>query len=604
VAKPEIARERNIRLETDRRDYVPGESVRVVIMSDRAAGGTLAVTDGAGRVYVEGRLDLVCEVAADFTFTVVGALGGHLVRYTADDEGFVHTAAIDVDARTRLECDDAQLSELVGLVRSFLGNDISEFDVDGSHVRGYRSPDTTPVWLRDHAHQMKGAKYFERQIRSAVDWFIESQLPDGSVYDYIRFNGDRHRCPIEADCEYLLVEAAATAWQATGDDGWLRRILPALEKALVYSMTDPFRWSDEHKLVKRAFTVDTWDYEYHNYPWDADKTKMGIMHGDNSGMYHAASILADVFGRFGDEGKAAHWSKVADGFRKRTNELCWNGTFYRHRVAIDDIEINVEGGTEDEQLSLSNPYNINRGLPTHEMALSIIDEYKRRRDTVDSFAEWFSIHPPFVAGSFGTTGWALYPYQYTNGGILPLVGGELARAAFEHGRESYGVDILRRYARMAVERGETFLWYWPDGTPGRSAASTLPTDGWGSAAMLYALVEGLAGIVDAGKRYDDVIVSPRWSAAGIKHAAVTARYAASYGYCQYTFDADDAEIRIDYTGSSAKVRFHVLIPEGRRVANVVADGTSVEFSRSEVESSRYVNFEAQAPAGSVSVVLD
>ena len=62
---------------------------------------------------------------------------------------------------------------------------------------------------------------------------------------------------------------------------------------------------------------------------------------------------------------------------------------------------------------------------------------------------------------------------------MPLVGGELARAAFEHGFEAYGVDILERYyATGRRAKGETYLWYFPDGTaeqrrdqhePGRAA---------------------------------------------------------------------------------------------------------------------------------------
>jgi len=49
---------------------------------------------------------------------------------------------------------------------------------------------------------------------------------------------------------------------------------------------------------------------------------------------------------------------------------------------------------------------------------------------------------------------------YCNGGIMPLVGGELARAAFDHGFEAYGVDILRRYFALASEKGESYLWYF------------------------------------------------------------------------------------------------------------------------------------------------
>jgi hypothetical protein len=47
-------------------------------------------------------------------------------------------------------------------------------------------------------------------------------------------------------------------------------------------------------------------------------------------------------------------------------------------------------------LSLSNPYDINRGLPTQEMALSIINTYRslKENNKLNSFAEWFGIYRP------------------------------------------------------------------------------------------------------------------------------------------------------------------------------------------------------------------
>ncbi|MCK7523945.1 MAG: hypothetical protein MZV64_43140 [Ignavibacteriales bacterium] len=88
-------------------------------------------------------------------------------------------------------------------------------------------------------------------------------------------------------------------------------------------------------------------------------------------------------------------------------------------------------------MSLSNPMAINRGAADHAQAVSILREYPRRGAEGRAFAEWFSIDPPFPDGIFGDE--RLVQGAYVNGGIMPLVGGELARAAFEHGFEAYGV---------------------------------------------------------------------------------------------------------------------------------------------------------------------
>ena len=117
------------------------------------------------------------------------------------------------------------------------------------------------------------------------------------------------------------------------------------------------------------------------------------MHGDNSGMYRASRLIAEMFAYIGDDKKSEYWKEKALHFRNTANKICWNGRFYTHQVHINPIEI--KGLDESKQLSLSNPYDINRGLPDHRMAVSIIKEYQYRRKHVDSFAEWFSIDPCF-----------------------------------------------------------------------------------------------------------------------------------------------------------------------------------------------------------------
>src|SRR5690606_30356895 len=148
--------------------------------------------------------------------------------------------------------------------------------------------------------------------------------------------------------------------------------------------------------------------------------------------------------------------------------LLFNGRFYTHFHKLTPVTI--DGVDEAEQLSLGNPMAINRGLATPEIARAILTEYRRRRTATGAFAEWFSIDPPFPDGIFGDD--KLLAGAYVNGGILPLVGGELARAAFEHGFERYGLETLEQYRRMIEERGETYLWYFPDGRPSTVEAST------------------------------------------------------------------------------------------------------------------------------------
>jgi hypothetical protein len=356
--------------------------------------------------------------------------------------------------------------------------------------------------------------------------------------------------------------------------------------------------------VKRPYTIDTWDFAYtagrHDWlQFQIDEhTFWGILHGDNSGYHEAFRILASLHGRLGDPDRQAHWLGRAAELRRRTNEVCWNGRFYTHFVKTTPLEI--EGVDEASQLSLSNPMDVNRGIADHAQAVSILREYRERGARGDAFAEWFSIDPPFPDGIFGDD--VLVAGAYCNGGIMPLVGGELARAAFEHGHEEYGVDVLRRYHALVAERGETYLWYHPDGRPSSVEASTspdaTPTDGWGSSAMLHALVEGLAGVQDRAGAFREVRLAPRWPAARVTHAAVDVAYPASGTSLGYDWRLESDAIRIEMRGA-AEAELHVLLPPGRRATRVTRNGVELAFETSRVEASRYADFPCRIEPGTV-----
>ena len=487
-------------------------------------------------------------------------------------------------------------------IKNFLEQDQVTYTIDGERVHGYRSPDCNALWLRDHSDILRGARYFEEDMLSGISHFAKTQRTNGSIFDFVSCAMDREnwtkyvRVPVEADVEYRFVKAIFLGWQATGDDDWLAWILPHAEKAMQYSMSHPWRWCHEHGLIKRAYTIDTWDFDYlgSEQAWlnfqVSDRTHWGIFHGDNSGFYEACRLMAKFYHHLGKQKKQGFWVTIADKIRQRTNELCWNGRFYTHRVPLDDFHIpDVD---EAAQLSLSNPMAINRGLATHEMAVAVIREYQQRRAKTDTFAEWFSIDPPFPDGCFGDP--KLIQGAYVNGGIMPLVGGELARAAFEHGFEAYGLSILQQYARMIQETGATYLWYFPNGTPSSEKTSTspeaTPTDGWGSSAMLFAFMEGLVGVVDADYLFRKVRLSPRWCITSIHQAQVQVKYGASEGYLRYDFQYDSEQCRLIVDGDG-EIQLHLLLPDGKRAKKVRVDNIALTFQNVSVESSSYVDAE-------------
>ena len=495
---------------------------------------------------------------------------------------------------------------LFPLVRSFLEQDALDLVVDGQRLRGYRPPDAKSIWIRDHGDMMRAFRYFEPDLTSLVQHFADTQAQSGRVFDYVttfpeklpceRENWTKYvRVPVEADVEYRFVKAAYLAWQASGDDEWMARLLPNLERALRYITTHPWYWDARRGLVKRAYTIDTWDFAYTagRHEWlqfqITDDTYWGFMHGDNSGYYEAFRLMAMLHRRVGDPGTADDWDRRASDLRVATNQACWNGRFYTHFVKLTPVTI--AGVDEAAQLSLSNPMAINRGVADHAQAVSIIREYQRRGSEGRAFAEWFSIDPPFPDGIFGDE--RLVAGAYVNGGILPLVGGELARAAFDHGFEAYGVDILRRYFAMIDAKRETYLWYFPDGRPCSVEASTSPeaqpTDGWGSSAMAWALIEGLAGVVDRGRAFDRVCLSPRWAAADVETADVRVGYAASDTGVGYEYHCDGHHVTLAVDAPAGRVDLHLLLPHGRLATAVRVNGHPVAFETVTIEESAYVD---------------
>ncbi|HYF62942.1 MAG TPA: hypothetical protein VD886_09035 [Herpetosiphonaceae bacterium] len=578
----------------------------------------LRLFDGAGRREASLPLQLA-GAPASVDWRAGGALGDHPAVLLIDGKvAAISGAAYRLDAQTQVTTGIGDYDTLVGKVREFLSHDISTYEHEGYTVRGYRSPDSYLIWMRDHIYQGLGYRYFDPDMTSALDYFRREQKPDGAFDDYFAIANNKPvqgRTEVEADLEYLFVLGVYQAWQASGDDAWLESNLEAMERGIAYSTGNPLRWNSERQLIRRPLTIDTWDFEYGGSMlspdgkpaprhWIDEKTRFGVMHGDNTGMAMAMRLMSRLSAADNDHAAASAWLSRADQLMERLNALAWNGTFFTHNVLEQPFDIpDVDDAA---QLSLSNAYALNREVLSAQQARSIIGEYYRRRaanpDSPQS--EWYSIDPPFPAGMFGTNpGWGEQPGEYVNGGKMPLVGGELARGAFRWGFEAYGFDILRRYAQLIAAQGGTYLWYYPAGNPGISGPETLATDGWGSTAMLAALMEGAAGILDNGALYRDVTISPRWTAdAQVNRASVTARYAASLGYVAYDWRREERGLRLDLTGSGERATIRLLLPpEAPDSPSVTVNGApTLAAVRAEGES-RYLEFTLIDPTAAVAV---
>lgn len=465
-------------------------------------------------------------------------------------------------------------------------------------------------WIRDYILTMKGFRYTERDIRSFPDLLLERQHEKGFFYEIVAPLTDMHsgavgvhdgrecrissdecvlhepgsrfglcRLELEADVEYLMAEGVYMIWQATGDDAWLRRNLPRVEKGLRYIMTDPLRWDVEHGLAKRPRTLDTWDFlDRADSSFDRavrPDDPMGIFHGDNTGLYNAKLLLAKLYRYLGDESAAVRHEEEAAGLRERIMKYLWNGRFFRHFLPLTPVDYGVD---ETWQMSLSNAYALNRNILTFEERRRVIDSYRAMREKYKGELDDFrNLEPPYPCFK------GMTPGAYVNGAIAPFVAGQLALGAFETGMEEYGVDILKRMGRKMIRDGKVaFLYNWKGDDIGGGPRC------WCGAELMHAECTGLAGVVDNGKLFRDVTLSPRFAAAAEPEAHVRLEYAASGVAVEYHYSADAATGRVSFDLLSdhdqVKLRMYLPAGTGRMAANL-------PFSEERVGESRYLVFE-------------
>jgi hypothetical protein len=808
--------------------FAPLEEVKLTLPGN----GTVMVTDARGNVYVRKEAESTC------TFLTGGALGNHFIQFLDSKGKLVQTDRIRVQARTCIRDAGGEFSGLMdmlyySMIRDGLLGRFDRFD--------YRVYQYYYGWLQDNVHTMKALKYFHPGIASCLDLFEAGQFASGMMPDFFHTNlsnlahyTDRYgpgfihasgddrasgffiKVIVENMTEYHYLEGLYYAWKATGDNEWMRGKLEAALKIVDYLTTSPYTWSKKFNLLKRAYTIDIWDFlpdeeaERFNYntTWgNPSQSEYGILYADNIGFAVGCDYLGEMLHYAGRVEEAARVSSLGKEIRARNDSLCWNGEFYEHWIPEDSSYAYDFGETDlAAQVTLSNAYALNKRI-SHDRCVKIIQSYQSIREQMpeSSPGEWYLCYPPYEKG------WHIDKWEYMNGGVSPIVAGELAHGAFENGFEAYGVDILRRVralgeqsggilhcvyrgampevpertfyavdlkgvanagfsgngpegvagwigegpddlsgmpagtrefggisfdvidpltnggrsciglsgekgylslARVAVNRkassiyllhvmhdprftishtpepkgkyyaGSLVLYYddgsfwvhpitndhtgyfhyprsrskyeWPTKNtmpqykvawhgpnakvndagiylygfdnpfPGRTIDSMVFTgsgtgmkwmvagvtlsdkphffmpssisygapDGWSAAAVTYALVEGLAGVKDAGVAFDTVLITPRWLAAGVDSCGVTVKYEASGAYVAYRYQVDrqQEKIRMDLTGSQDFSKLWIMLPETADGATVTCDGKKLETASRDVENTRYISF--------------
>ncbi len=564
---------------TDAKSYKPLDTV-ILSIEGRAAGDSRAeirVEDSNRREYFRGEAVLKNN-RGELRFQAAGALGAQYVYlWWPGEKRYSRYVNFQLDAETGIQSNDPDFDGLYTITKDAMRLGRRDYTTPRGRFVGYISADTwhfDGIWLRDWIYQIPAYKYWEREMRCGLDRFLERQAENGQVPDGIERDGRTWRVGLESDVEYIMTLGVWETWKATGDDEWLRVVMPKLERALAYIRSDPKHWDARHQLVKRQHSCDTWDYDIDGAK-DLGTSRHVVATCDQSGYYLAFRAMGEMYRHLGDAEAAGRWTNEAEGYRRRASSLLWAGTKFLHHFHLEPID----HGDFDErtQLAMGNTWAMTRGLATPDQAGRIIDEYKRRQEQTGDAHPWWSLQPGYPDHLGYWKDAVRKQGAYANGGLMPWVGGELCRAAFLFGREKYGVELLRQYATHLRRTGGSHVWYYPNGEAGFRTTNEVNYAGWGMAQWVDALVEGLSGIRDELGQMRQVSVAPRWPVAGVKAAVATVRYAPSDAYFTYRARYEAGRIGIEFAGSGERAEFRVLAPGGFKARGVTVNGKPVAF---------------------------
>lgn len=471
TAKPSLFLYANVSLQQIA-DTITIQPLQMLALTN-AKGSNLKVFDGEGKGYFTSKIKPIIH------FTVGGALGKQTIRIYNQNK-ITDSLSFYVDAKTDID-DGGYYKKMFDLFYKGMFADVKEgtFPITWNG----KTYHVFVPWVLDNFQTMKGLQYFLPNGKQLIDIMRQAQRSDGMIYSFIQYMpnadyfltrdkfsgyskkiGDKVfvRQPVENHPEYLYVNTIYAVWKSDGDNTWMKKNLESAERALDYAPNDPARWSKRFGLLKRVYTIDSWDFEVddeytpnigitNTMMIDPVKSKFGVFFGDNTGYITACYHLAEMLDNTGDSVTAKKYKERGDEMTERLNKLAWNGKFFTHFIDDDSTVHRHLGVDEKTQIAQSNAYSINRSI-THEQSKAIIETYINLKNhlPIGSPGEWYSIYPPFKKG-FGDHD-AIW--QYMNGGVGGHVAGELARGAYANGFEDYATDILKRVYELGKKYGD------------------------------------------------------------------------------------------------------------------------------------------------------
>lgn len=154
--------------------------------------------------------------------------------------------------------------------------------------------------------------------------------------------------------------------------------------------------------------------------------------------------------------------------------------------------------------------------------------------------------------------------------------------------EFHGVEGSQKWIIMGLTLSDYPVFFMP------SPVSYGAPDNWGAAAVIYALLEGLAGIKDSGVAFNKTLLAPRWEVAGVDEVNTTVKYESSGGYLSYKYWKENNTYLIEFTGTADETAVELLIPKGKQVKSLKINGEEKSaLQTKKIEESNYAVLNAK-----------
>lgn len=201
-----------------------------------------------------------------------------------------------------------------GTLYGFEGCHVAEGCCEGSCTHVWSYAQTVAYLFPQLERSMREADFAVNLRASDGHMQFRTALPPGSPAD--------HTFRAAADGQMGNVLRTYREWQLSGDDDWLKKLWPAVKKALEYAWVE---WDADRDGLLEGAHHNTLDIEFHG-----PETMCGS-------MYLAALRAGEEMARYlGDTAAADEYRRVFESGRRLSDEILFNGEYYEQRVTPGD----------------------------------------------------------------------------------------------------------------------------------------------------------------------------------------------------------------------------------------------------------------------------